>query len=257
MARDERRRDRKAAGYMKNLYVVDAPNMVYRAAFTGDLTEQLESMLQRFISAAEPEYVVSAWDDPEGSWRHKLYDGYKADRSRKIEIDWETARSIFGYFGIPIIRQPRAEADDLIASAAAQAPEDFRVVALSMDKDLFQILDYRTVLARRNKGENEIWRAEDVLNKYGVEPWQWPDVMALAGGKNGIPGLPKVGFKGACKLIAGYRSLSRLLDLCNTVLKPSHRKSLEEYKDEALLYLKLMTLRTDFNFDMEEWGLAR
>ena len=230
------------------LYIIDAPNMVHRAAATGEMRPNLEAMLRRFLRVAAPQFVVAVWDDREASFRRELWPEYKANREHKDGIDQLFARAehVFADFGIRSVQGIfGAEADDLIATIARKAPPGVQVVMLSADKDLFQLIDDRTFLAVRRRGKSLLYRAHDIRRKYGIEPDQWPAVQALAGGKNGVPGLPGIGMKGACTLLATYGDLEALLRRWKTVEKRSYRNALGGYADEARLYLDLMTLRTD------------
>jgi len=236
----------------RTLYIIDAPNMAHRAAAVGVLRPTLGGMVQRFLRVAEPQYVVAVWDDRDASFRRDLWPAYKADRHHDADVGelMAQAREVMDSYGLPAIAgRLGVEADDLIATLATLAPPDVRVVMLSTDKDLLQLVDHRTFLASRRGGASTLYRADDVRREYGVEPRQWPAVMALAGVKNGVPGLPGVGLKGACTLLAKYGDLETLLRCRRAVAKRSHRLALESHAAEARLYLDLMTLRRDVPID--------
>lgn len=246
---------------METLYIVDAPNWAHRAAAAGVMRPNLAGMIRRFLRVADPRYVVAVWDDREASWRRDLWSGYKADRHHEVDVGemMASAREVFDGFGLPSIAGLLGvEADDLIATLAAKT-SGCRVVMLSADKDLLQLVDDRTVLASRRGGAATVFRAEDVRREYGVEPGQWPSVMALAGAKNGIPGLPGIGFKGACSLIAKAGDLETLLARARTVERRAYRLALEGHADQARLFLNLMTLRRDLPVDcrLDRWRLER
>ncbi len=241
------------------LYIIDAPNMVHRAAAMGEMQPGLEGILRRFLKVASPRFAVAAWDDREASFRRDLWPEYKAG-SRPVTDDldrlMDEALAVFDGLGLrsrdPV---PGTEAHDVIATVAHQAPPDFTVMMLSSDRELVQLIDDRTFLANRRAGQAKIYRRRDIRREYGIEPSQWPAVMALAGGKHGIPGLPGIGFKGACALLGKYGDLETLVRRCRTVERKSYRYALEGGADDARLFLRLTTLRTDLPIECErrEW----
>lgn len=247
---------------MQTLYVIDAPNMVHRAAAAGVMRPNLAGMLRRFLRVADPRFVVAVWDDRDASLRRELWPGYKADREHRDDVGemMVQARAVIDAFGIASLGGLLGlEADDLVATVATKAPPDFRVVMISCDKDLLQLVDERTVLASRRGGASTIHRLEDVRREYGIEPVQWPSVMALAGAKNGVPGLPGIGFKGALALIAKYGDLETLIARVRTVEKRTYRVAIEGNAEQARLFLRLMTLRRDAPIDCppERWRRER
>lgn len=237
----------------ETLYLIDGPNWAHQANSVGDLTQILEGMISRFQRSAAPRHVVSVWDDTEASFRRDLWPEYKADREarpEKLEVV-KKAAGIFEAKGITVVKgMLGVEADDLIATLAARAPGAWRVAMLSADKDLFQLLDSRTYLCRRSKGASEIFSVARFREMYRVEPKQWPAVMALAGAKNGVPGLPGIGLQGACTLIAKLGDLETLIKKARTIKRKTYREALQVGADEARLYLKLMTLRRDLPVDI-------
>ena len=243
------------------IYAIDAPNMTHRANAMGDLQDVLPNMLSRFLSVAKPSLAVALWDDTADSFRREIWEGYKADRERK-EGKGDMLREASEIFKEHGIAQEHAlfgaEADDLIATIAQKAPRHYQVVMMSSDKDLFQCVSVRAFLAVRRKGKSELWRNRDIQDKYGISGRQWPAVSALVGAKNGVPGLPGIGLKGACKLVDEFGTLDRLLSRSHAVSRKSYRESLRSHAEEARLYLDLLTLRIDIPMESSianwEWS---
>ena len=245
------------------LYVIDAPNMVHRAAAMGEMRSSLDGMLRRFLKVADPRFAVAVRDDRESSFRRDLWPEYKTER-KPVQDDLNRrmadARAVFDSVGIPSQNGLLgAEAHDLIATMAHGVASEFTILMLSSDKDLVQLIDDRTFLAERRRGQARIYRPKDIRDEYGIEPGQWPAVMALSGAKSGIPGLPGIGFKGACALVSKYGDLETLLRRCRTVARKSYRFALEAKPDAARLFLRLTTLRCDLPVDCstQQWQVRR
>ena len=143
------------------------------------------------------------------------------------------------------------EADDALACAAvAYRDEVERVVLCSPDKDLYQCLDGEKVVLW-DRRRDIVMDDEAVVAKVGVEPASIPDYLALVGDDaDGIPGIPRWGAKSAATVLAHYRHLEQIpADPADWEVKVRGAKTLaanlEAQREDALLYKRLATLRTD------------
>jgi DNA polymerase-1 len=215
---------------MKPLLAVDGDSFAHRAyhalpktAFRradggpGNALEGFSNMLLRLWQGERPRAVVVAWDTLEvPTYRHTAFAGYQAGREFDAEL-LEQLDMLPGFIskaGIVCAKAAGYEADDFLAAAAAseEAAGGIALVATS-DRDAFQLASERTTILQpvRGSAPARIGPAE-VRERYGVEPGQVPDFIALRGDPSDrIPGARGVGEKGGAKLLAQYGSLEQML----------------------------------------------
>ena len=214
----------------------------------------IESMLS-LLREPEVSHVAAATDHVIESWRNDLFAGYKSSFGVPEDLlaqfgDAERALRALGITTWPMIED---EADDAIGTAVARFSSDPRVaqiVICSVDKDLAQCVDgERIVLRDRIRGIT--YDGAGVVAKFGVRPQSIPDYLALVGdGADGFPGLPGWGSKSAAAILTRFGHLEAIpaspLDW-GVPLRNATRLAgvLAERRDEALLYRRLATLRTD------------
>ena len=215
----------------------------------------LVSTLVSLVSQPDVSHVAVAFDHVIESFRNDLYAGYKTGDG--IEPDLlaqfhpaERATEALGIVAWPMVE---FEADDALAAAASRfrdAPGVEQVVICSPDKDLSQcVIGSRVVCLDRRRG---IVRDEaGVVAKFGVGPASIPDWLALVGDSaDGYPGIPGFGEKGAAAVLARFQHIEAIPDdpaAWGVELRGKERlaASLRERREEALLYKRLATLRTD------------
>lgn len=254
-------------------YIVDGSAYIYRAFYavrrlsnsSGFPTNALYgfvNMIKKLIEQEDPDYLAVTFDrhdeeDAGLSFRHELYEDYKANRSAMPD-DLRAQLPYFQRFieamNIPVMIQSGVEADDVIATATRLAlEEDLQVCIVSADKDLMQLLGddgVRMIDTMRDK----TFTREDVLERFNVEPDQVKYVMALSGdSSDNVPGVPGIGEKTGGKLIKEWGDLETLLANIEEVSGKKRRQNLEEFADQARLSLELVTLKDDcdIEFDLE------
>jgi len=200
-------------------------------------------------------HVGVATDHVIESFRNDLWPGYKtsAGIDPSLLAQFRPLEDLLDALGVVVWPMTDLEADDALASAAARAAEDSavrRVLILTPDKDLAQcVRGRRVVQVDRRRGAV---RDEDgVRHRFGVAPASIPDWLALVGDSaDGFPGLPGWGPKTAATVLARYEHLERIPD------DPAHWElevrgatrlaaALREQRDQARLFRRLATLRTD------------
>jgi 5'-3' exonuclease len=154
---------------------------------------------------------------------------------------------------VPVLMIPAEEADDILGSVAMRAvAERYRVILVSGDKDLFQLVGDRIVV--RDTMKERTWGPTEVQERYGISPSQFPDFLALMGDSiDNIPGVPGVGEKTARDLLQHFGTLEALLDRSAEVTKPKVREALLRHAEQARLSKWLATIRTDLPIP---WALA-
>jgi DNA polymerase I len=256
---------------MKTFYVVDGHSQLFRAYHAvGYLSTSkgiptqavliLSTMLWKLIREEEPDYLAVAWDPPGPTFRDALSAEYKATRAAMpddLVRQLPYVRRLFEALRIPVIEVAGFEADDVLATLVerALALPDLEMVVVTGDKDLLQLVGPRvrvlSVLGRT--GEPVLYDVAKVRERWGVEPGQIVDVLALMGDAiDNIKGVHGVGEKTAVKLIGQFGSVERLYE--NLSLVPGKlRETLATGRKDAFLSRELATLNRDvpFAFDLE------
>jgi DNA polymerase I len=253
-----------------SFYVVDGHSHLFRAYHAvGYLSTSkgvpshavliLSTMLWKLIREERPDYLAIAWDPPGPTFRDKLYEEYKATRTTMpgdLARQIPYVRRLFEAMHTPVIEVPGYEADDVIATLVDRAlAADQDVVIVTGDKDMLQLVGPRvrvlSVLGRT--GERIVYDEAKVRERWGVEPRQIADVLALMGDSiDNIPGVHGVGEKTAVKLVNQFGSVDRLYENLSLVAGKL-RETLAAGRKSALLSRELVVLRpgVDLPFELE------
>ena len=249
------------------LHVVDGTFELYRAHFAqrpphlGPKGEDLKAsvgiasaMLALLDDKDEaPTHLAVAFDNPIRCFRNDLFDGYKTDEGVPPELraQFDLAEEAVRSLGIVVWSMKEFEADDALATAASKWREQVEQVRLlTPDKDLGQCVSGTRVVGVDRLRDKVIDEAA-VREKFGVGPASIPDYLALVGDtSDGIPGVPGFGAKTAGALLAAYPHLEQIPSdpaRWTPNLRGAERLSatLESMREEAALYRRLATLRTD------------
>jgi DNA polymerase-1 len=240
------------------ILLVDGTNSLYRAFFAipplrapdGTPTNAaygFVNMLIKVIREEVPDRVIVVFDARGPTFRHELYDAYKANREAQPEdltIQFPIVRELVDAYRIPVISVPEFEADDVIATLVERAPEDAQISIVSTDKDLMQLVSDRVTLLDGVKDRR--YGPSEVEERFGVRPDHILDLRALVGDpSDNIPGVKGIGEKGAAKLIAEWGSLENLIEHRAEIKATRARNALDSQLEEARLSKLLSTLRTD------------
>ena len=211
------------------LFLVDGNNLAYRAFFA--LPEELQTtegqptnallgftnMLFKLLADYRPRGVAVAWDT-RPVHRTEISAEYKAERRPMPDLlreQFPHFRPIVEAFGYRNLEFEGWEADDVIATLATRADESgIRTCVVSTDRDAFQLASERTVILQPLRGVSEIARVgpAEVRERYGVEPKQVPDFIALRGDPSDrLPGAAGIGPKKAAEILRLYPSLDEAL----------------------------------------------
>ena len=207
------------------LVLVDASSYLYRAFHalppltnsrgepTGAVLGVL-NMLNRMLREQDPQQIGVVFDAPGRTFRDDIFTEYKAQRSPMpddLRPQVEPLIAAVEALGLPLLRIPGVEADDVIGTLACRAAKSGQPVLISTgDKDMTQLVDDRITLV--NTMTNATLDRAGVKIKFDVYPEQMVDYLALVGDTiDNIPGVPKVGPKTAAKWLNQYRTLDNLL----------------------------------------------
>ena len=173
------------------------------------------NFLQRLWDAEQPESVLVGWDSLDTpTYRHDALPAYQSGRVFEPAILEQLDRlpALVESFGFAVGKAPGYEADDFLAAAAHAWPGPVTVV--TSDRDAFQLVSDRVSILQPVKGVSELARIgpDEVRERYGVEPAQVPDFIALRGdASDKIPGAPGVGPKKAADVLRQHGSLEQAL----------------------------------------------
>ncbi len=244
----------------KQLIIIDGTAFVYRAFFgmqqrltnsQGQPTAAILSFTRTLLKLLEEgnAYIAICFDQGGKSKRDELYAAYKADRPPTPDAlisQFPYVRKIVDALGIPTVEMDDYEADDVAGTLAKQAEAvGFDVLIMTNDKDMLQLISPKIKVHRVNpRGGYEIYDAAACKRRYGIEPYQIPDYLALAGDSvDQIPGVSGIGEKTSPKLLAEFGTIETLLQHLDEVPK-RFRTKLEAGEEHALLSKKLATLET-------------
>ncbi len=236
-----------------------APSATNPAGREVGATRALLRSFFALLGRADVTHVAVAFDHVIESFRNDLFDGYKTGEGIDPDLfaQFPLAERATAALGIAVWPMVDLEADDGIATGAARASEEpavEQVVLCSPDKDLAQcVRGERVVLWDRRK--DVILDEAGVWEKFGVGPASIPDYLALVGDSaDGIPGIPRWGARSAATVLARYRHLDDIPDAheeweVKVRGAAGLAASLRERREDAALYRRLATLRTDADID--------
>ncbi len=250
----------------KKIYLIDGHSYAYRAFHAiRQLTDSsglalnavygFTRMLLKLIKEERPDYIAVAFDTPAPTFRHDLYDLYKANRAEQPEEmrhQIPLIKQVVEAFNIPIFEMDGYEADDLLATLATQAvSHGVTAIIVTSDKDMLQLItDDIKVFNPHN--ESKMLDAKAVRERFGVGPEQMRDLMAMAGdSSDNVPGVPGIGPKTARDLLIEYGTLDGVYEHVDEIKSPKRRENIAENKPLALLSRELVTLKLDVPLDAD------
>ena len=185
----------------------------------GNLLYGLTSMVARLWLAEQPRAVVVGWDTLDApTYRNELLPSYQSGRVFDPDLveQLDLAPGLLTSLGAVCVKRAGYEADDVLAAAvASERAAGGSVLVATSDRDAFQLAADDVTILQPVRGVSELARSgpAEVRERYGVEPGQVPDFIALRGDPSDkIPGARGVGAKGAASLLAGGATLESLLE---------------------------------------------
>jgi len=244
----------------KTIYLIDGSAFLYRAfhairslatakGHPTNATFGFTRILLKLIKEKTPDYAVVFFDVKGPTFRHKMYDQYKANRSpmpEELIVQIPDIKRMIEALNIPIIEKQGFEADDLVGTYAKLAQKDgFDVVMVTGDKDFKQLISDKCVLWDPMK--DTITDIEAMKDELGIDPVQFIDILGLAGDTaDNIPGVKGVGPKTAIKLITDYGSMEKIYENLDDLKKKKKlHENLSNSKEVAFLSRDLATIDTD------------
>ncbi|TLM77574.1 5'-3' exonuclease [Microbulbifer harenosus] len=204
-----------ASVYIFRYYFALPPNWVSRSGYSTEAVYGFSNFLLDVLSR-DPGHIACAFDESLGNcFRNDIYPDYKSSRAlpdEALAYQLAACREMAEALGIASFASERFEADDILATLTRMCAADDRApVVLTRDKDLGQLLDCGAA-SLWDFAANEILDRESIRQKFGVEPRQIPDYLALVGDNiDDIPGVPGIGAKTAARLLAAFADVEALI----------------------------------------------
>ena len=255
----------------KKLVLIDGHSILNRAFYgvpmltnaSGLPTNAVYGFLNimfKILEEEKPDYLAVAFDVHAPTFRHQMYDGYKATRKpmpEELRKQVPMMKEVLQAMRVKVLEQPGLEADDILGTIAkTSAAKGAQVALVSGDRDLLQISDTRIKIripkTKMGKTEIEDYYPEDVQAAYQVTPTQFIELKALMGDTaDNIPGVPKIGEKTAKELMAQYGSIDEIYAHLDEITKNSIRESLRENRHLADLSKELATIKIDADIQLD------
>lgn len=249
------------------VYIIDSYGLIYRCYFafisrplTNSKGENVSALfgffrnLHSILEHYKPSYIIAAMDSKTPTFRHKIFDQYKANRPKTPEdlhaqIPWIC--DILGAMGIPTLQCDGYEADDIIATVASQCEKAGRNCRiLSGDKDLMQLVTETTQILKPDHAD--VWKVigrEGVKAEWGVYPEKMLDLLSLYGDTaDNIPGVKGCGVKTACKFLDQYGDLDGIYQHADEI-KGAIGQKIRDGKESAYQSRELVRLCTEVPCD--------
>lgn len=216
------------------------------------------SILFKITEDIKPEYLAVAFDLKAPTHRHKLYDGYKANRHGmpdELAQQLPILKDVLRAMNIEIIEKEGYEADDILGTLAKWGQtENLDVTILTGDRDSFQLIDnhikVRIPRTKAGKTEEEDYDVNRIQEEYGLLPKDLIEVKGLAGDtSDNIPGVNGVGEKTAINLVKTYKTIEKIYENIDEQ-KGKLKEKLENDKEQAFLSRTLGTI--DINAPIEK-----
>jgi len=249
---------------MKTLTLIDSSAIVYRffhalPPLTAPDNQPIQAIyglsniLFKIIKEQKPDYIAAALDRPEITFRKEEFKDYKAHRAtppNELITQLEKIPEVFESFNIKTFSKAGFEADDIIGTLAEKFGREpnLKVIILSGDLDLLQLVRNNKIVCQiiRNGLNNiDTYNEEKVIERYRLPPKKLPEYKALIGdSSDNIPGIKGIGPKAATELLKDFGTLEEIFENL-VIIKDKVAEKLKNQKENAMLYLKLTTIKTD------------
>ena len=259
----------------KKLFLLDAYALIFRAYYAFIKNPRVTSKglntsaifgfllaLEEVLQKQKPTHIAVVFDTPMPTFRHEMYQEYKAHRDETPE-DIKKAvpyiKKLIEAYKIPVIDYPGYEADDVIGTLARKASErGFITYMMTPDKDYAQLVSDNVFMLKPSRSGNEsiLWGVDDIKKEFSVKrPEQVIDILSLMGdAADNIPGAPGVGPKTAMKLISEYGSIEELFKNTDK-LKGKLKEIIENNREQIEMSKKLATIEQNVPVELNETAL--
>ena len=252
---------------MDKLVLIDGNSLLNRAFYATKLLTTKDGtptnavfgftkLLLKLISDLKPDRLIVAFDLKAPTFRHKMYDGYKATRKPMpddLAVQVGMLKSLLRSMNISMCEKEGFEADDLVGTLS-HAFADMHSVIITGDKDSYQLVDDRTDVYITKTGVSDLLKltAANFRATVGYDPCRVIDMKALMGdSSDNIPGVPGIGEKTAFRLVTSYGDLDSVYAHISE-LEPGLQKKLEGGRESAYLSRTLATIDRNVPLEIAE-----
>ncbi len=248
----------------KKIYLIDGSAYIYRGfhalpplsnsnGLPTNAVLGFTNILSKLMKDKKPEYAIMFFDAKGPTFRHEIYQEYKANRPPmpdELSAQIPYIKKVSQGFRLLTIEKQGYEADDLIGTVAKIAEKDgFEVVLVTADKDFMQLINENIVMFDPMK--NIILDIDGVKEKTGVSPDKIVDIMALTGDSaDNVPGVPGIGKKTAPLLIQEYENLDGLYENIESITAKKQKQNLIDFKEQAYLSKTLVTIEKEAKIEI-------
>jgi DNA polymerase-1 len=254
---------------MKKIILIDGNNLIYRSyfatAYNGNFMRNSKNfptnalfgfanMIEKIIKEEEPEYILVAFDKGK-TFRHEMYEGYKAGRETtptELKEQIPVAKEMLEYMGIKSFEIDNYEADDIIGTFAKFCDDEPEYIGtiISSDKDLLQLISTDIDMKLLKQKDYIRYNIDNFNESFGFMPDNIRDFKALCGdSSDNIPGVKGIGEVTATKLISEYKTLDNVYANIDNI-KGKLQEKLISGKEDAYKSLELVTIVKDIDLDI-------
>src|SRR6267378_1177106 len=254
---------KKPSQARERLFLLDGMALAYRAYFSfisrplinsrGENTSAIFGFVNTLMKILDekPDHIAVVFDTKEPTFRHVMYQPYKATREKMPEDlsgQIDLLKEVVRAFNVPCVELPGYEADDVMGTLARRAErQGIETYLVTGDKDFMQLISPHVKMYRPGKRGDD-WEVLDekaVKEKFGVTPALVTDVLGLTGDKSdNVPGVAGIGEKTAIPLVQRFGPIERILENIQRIPQAGVKQKLTEHREEALLSKKLVTIDT-------------
>jgi DNA polymerase-1 len=254
---------------MAKFFIIDGNSLINRAFYAtppltnseGQMTNAVyafTNILIKLIGDFSPQYLAVAFDKKAKTFRHELYEGYKASRKGmpdELASQLPLLKELLGAMNIATLEEEGFEADDIIGALAKRF--DCQTAIITGDRDALQLIDdnIKVMLTKKGLTEIDVVDKNNIVEKFGLTPEQVVDFKALCGdASDEIPGVKGIGEKTAKALLGKYGSLDNVYANIDGI-EGAVKNKLAEGRESAYLSKKLAQLSfdCDCNYDLENF----
>lgn len=209
------------------------------------------NMLFSYIENENPDYIAIAFDLKEKTFRHKMYDGYKATRKpsdEELRVQVPLIKEVLSLMNIKVLTKAGFEADDIIGTVGKVAgKENINAIIISGDRDLFQLVDDNiSIFHVHGKMETTLITKDALKEKYGLNADEFVVLKALMGdASDNIPGVKGVGEKTATPIVLEYKTIENIISNIENIKSKSVREKISNNIDMLKLSYDLSKIETN------------
>jgi DNA polymerase I len=260
----------------KRLFLLDAYALIYRSYFAFIKNPRFNSkglntsamygfvnILEQLLKDQKPSHVAVVFDLNVPTFRHEMFEAYKANRDvmpEDLQKSIPYIRRIIEAYNIPILEKAGFEADDVIGTLAKKAETmGYTTYMMTPDKDYAQLVSENIFMYKPSRGGEapEIWGIPQVKENFEIDdPLQVIDILGLMGDTaDNIPGCPGVGPKTAMKLVSTYKSIDGIYQNINDQ-KGKLKENLVEHEQQVRMSRTLAEIILDVPVEFDESKLV-